>query len=123
MPSEPLTLSPIDSCVEPCTALSFERPTLSPNDCAFVLLESGCASRAILSVVPVSDSLALSSVDLDESGVWGVVSWGWLVGGGGADHLLAGLGVEVFAEGVGHGCRWLFGWVGLGLFEVDWWIR
>ena len=107
MPSACLVLSPIDSCVDPCTVLSLERPNLSLIDWLMFFESSGCASRATLSPAPVMLSFAFSSVDLDESGCWaaGRVSEAKREASektGTAYELLARLGVEVFAECVGH---------------------
>lgn len=87
-------------------------------DCVCVLDESGCASRATLSAVPVRDSLIFVPVDLVDWGCcWhGLVVWGLGGrGGGGAYQGLAELGVGVFAEGVGHGegFGWVVWWVGV----------
>jgi hypothetical protein len=90
MPNACLVLSMKPSLEPPCTVSSLPawsvstyacvvrrsegdvlRPNLSATDWVLDLLESGWAPRAILSAPPVRDSLVLSSVDLEESGVCG----------------------------------------------------
>lgn len=83
-------------------------------DCVCVLDESGWASRATLSAVPVRDSLIFVPVDLVDWGCCGVRVSVWFAWKGRrgkredqgdrgmAYHGLAKLGVGVFAECVGH---------------------